>query len=109
MTSLLLGLDALAFGLSATSEELDIPSFEFGRHQLTILRPSRDIPAIRLSGLDDTTIELSASGQPGAPPAGPNYLFSIVYGGKVAVLLCHEDAKASCCTRDEGRPFGAAL
>jgi len=24
-------------------------------------------------------------------------------------LLCQEDAKASCCTRDEGRSFGAAL
>jgi len=23
--------------------------------------------------------------------------------------LCQEDAKASCCTEDEGRPFGAAL
>jgi acetyl esterase/lipase len=23
--------------------------------------------------------------------------------------LCHEDAKASCCVRDEGGPFGAAL
>jgi hypothetical protein len=22
------------------------------------------------------------------------------------VVLCQEDAKASCCTRDEGRPFG---
>jgi hypothetical protein len=23
--------------------------------------------------------------------------------------LCQEDAKASCCTEDEGRSFGAAL
>ena len=23
--------------------------------------------------------------------------------------LCHEDAQASCCTRDEGRPFEVAL
>jgi hypothetical protein len=23
--------------------------------------------------------------------------------------LCHEDAQASCCTRDEGRPFAVAL
>ena len=23
--------------------------------------------------------------------------------------LCQEDAKASCCTKDEGRPFEAAL
>jgi hypothetical protein len=28
---------------------------------------------------------------------------------KVAVVLCQEDAKASCCTKDEGRSFGAAL
>ena len=24
-------------------------------------------------------------------------------------VLCQEDAEASCCTRDEGGPFGAAL
>jgi len=24
-------------------------------------------------------------------------------------VLCQEDARASCCVRDEGRPFGAAL
>ena len=23
--------------------------------------------------------------------------------------LCQEDAQASCCTKDEGRPFGATL
>jgi hypothetical protein len=23
--------------------------------------------------------------------------------------LCHEDAQASCCTREEGRPFEVAL
>jgi hypothetical protein len=23
--------------------------------------------------------------------------------------LCQEDEKSSCCTKDEGRPFGAAL
>ena len=26
-----------------------------------------------------------------------------------AVVLCHEGAKAPCCTRDEGGPFGAVL
>jgi len=25
------------------------------------------------------------------------------------VVLCQEGAKAPCCTRDEGGPFGAAL
>jgi hypothetical protein len=28
---------------------------------------------------------------------------------KAVVVLCQEDARASCCMRDEGRPFGAAL
>jgi len=28
---------------------------------------------------------------------------------KALVLLCQEGAKAPCCTRDEGGPFGAAL
>ena len=28
---------------------------------------------------------------------------------KAMVVLCQEDARASCCTRDEGGPFGAAL
>ncbi len=27
----------------------------------------------------------------------------------MALGLCHEDARALCCVRDEGRPFGAAL
>jgi NTE family protein len=27
----------------------------------------------------------------------------------VGAVLCQEDARASCCMRDEGRPFGAAL
>jgi hypothetical protein len=25
------------------------------------------------------------------------------------VVLCQEGARAPCCTRDEGRPFGAVL
>jgi hypothetical protein len=28
---------------------------------------------------------------------------------QAAAVLCQEDARASCCMRDEGRPFGAAL
>jgi hypothetical protein len=28
---------------------------------------------------------------------------------KATVVLCQEDARASCCMRDEGRPFGVAL
>ena len=30
-------------------------------------------------------------------------------GSKRKVALCHEDAKASCCMRDEGLTFGAAV
>src|SRR4051794_29110984 len=29
-------------------------------------------------------------------------------GEQVLVQLCHEDVKTSCCTEDEGGPFGAA-
>jgi enoyl-CoA hydratase/carnithine racemase len=28
---------------------------------------------------------------------------------KAVVVLCQEDARASCCARDEGGPFGAVL
>ena len=28
---------------------------------------------------------------------------------KRVLVLCQEDAKASCCTKDEGRSFGADL
>jgi hypothetical protein len=28
---------------------------------------------------------------------------------KVEVVLCQEGARAPCCTRDEGGPFGAVL
>ncbi len=47
-----------AFETSALSEGLDIPSFEFGRYQFTILHPQRDIPFARLFGLDGATVEL---------------------------------------------------
>ena len=30
-------------------------------------------------------------------------------GAGEAEALCQEDARASCCTRDEGGPFGAVL
>ena len=38
------------------------------------------------------------------PDAGKQKLSPIAKG-----LLCQEDARASCCARDEGGPFGAAL
>ena len=30
-------------------------------------------------------------------------------GHDCVVVLCQEGARAPCCTRDEGRPFGAVL
>ena len=29
--------------------------------------------------------------------------------GEAVAVLCQEGARAPCCTRDEGRPFGAVL
>lgn len=60
MSGLLGGLAALALQSAAAPGELDIPTFESGRHQLIILRPQRDIPSIRLFRLDGGTTELSA-------------------------------------------------
>jgi adenylate cyclase len=31
------------------------------------------------------------------------------FASVVEAVLCHEGAQASCCMRDEGRPFGAAV
>ena len=35
--------------------------------------------------------------------------FADLFATKDAAVLCQEGAKAPCCTRDEGGPFGAAL
>ena len=34
---------------------------------------------------------------------------NIWLGDNSVVVLCQEGARAPCCTRDEGRPFGAVL
>lgn len=44
----------------AKAEERDIPSFDAGHYQFTILRPQRDLPSIRLFQLDGRATELSA-------------------------------------------------
>jgi len=59
VTGLLGTLAALTFESSAKSEVPDIPGFESGRYQFTVLRPQRDIPPIRLFRLDGTTTKLS--------------------------------------------------
>ena len=38
---------------------------------------------------------------------GPSVGVTTTRAGKCR--LCHEDEQSSCCTEDEGRPFGAAL
>ena len=42
-------------------------------------------------------------------PACRSRLQTAVSRFKAAVVLCQEDAQASCCARDGGRPSGAAL
>jgi len=51
---------SLALAPYARSEQLDVPPFESGRYQFTVLRPRRDVPAVRLFRLDGATVELSA-------------------------------------------------
>ena len=42
---------------------------------------------------------------------GNSWLISDIYldGAMSEVALCQEGARAQCCTRDEGGPFGAVL
>lgn len=37
------------------------------------------------------------------------HALQMLHATRAALVLCQEGAKAPCCTRDEGRPFGAAL
>jgi hypothetical protein len=39
----------------------------------------------------------------GQPPV------EVIHGTKAVAVLCQEGARAPCCTRDEGGPFGAVL
>jgi len=36
-------------------------------------------------------------------------LMGVAVPDEMQEVLCQEDARASCCTRDEGGPFGAVL
>jgi thiol-disulfide isomerase/thioredoxin len=60
VTGLLGTLVALACEPPAAAGDLDIPSFESGRYQFTILRPQRELPSIRLFRVDGQTTELSS-------------------------------------------------
>src|SRR5712692_7605702 len=44
----------------ASPRAVDIPTFESGRYQFTIIRPQRELPSIRLFRLEGGTIDLSS-------------------------------------------------
>ncbi len=44
----------------ASPQAVDIPTFESGRYQFTIIRPQRELPSIRLFRLEGGTIDLSS-------------------------------------------------
>jgi thiol-disulfide isomerase/thioredoxin len=59
--SRLLGTVAsLASPTIASPQAVDIPTFESGRYQFTIIRPQRELPSIRLFRLEGGTIDLSS-------------------------------------------------
>lgn len=51
---------SFAKSVQATPQERDVPTFESGRYQFTILRPQTELPPIRLFRLEGGTIELTA-------------------------------------------------
>lgn len=53
-------LASIASGGQALAQEADIPSFQSGRFQFTMLRPRQTLPSIRLFRLDGTTSDLSS-------------------------------------------------
>jgi thiol-disulfide isomerase/thioredoxin len=55
-----MGSAALAVPTVAAPQTLDIPTFESGRYQFTIVRPQQELPSIRLFRLEGGTIDLLA-------------------------------------------------
>ncbi|OJY10805.1 MAG: hypothetical protein BGP05_01780 [Rhizobiales bacterium 62-47] len=56
-------LAGLAAGIAAdqaTAVEDDVPNFESGRYQFTVLRPREQLPSVRLFRLDGGTTDLSS-------------------------------------------------
>jgi thiol-disulfide isomerase/thioredoxin len=51
---------SLASPANASPQAVDIPTFESGRYQFTIIRPQRELPSIRLFRLEGGTIDLSS-------------------------------------------------
>lgn len=50
----------MAKSAHATSQEDDVPTFQSGRYQFTIIRPQQELPPIRLFRLEGGTVELTA-------------------------------------------------
>ncbi len=51
---------SLASHAVAAPQAGDIPTFESGRHQFTVLRPQREVPSIKLFRLEGGVIDLSS-------------------------------------------------
>jgi thiol-disulfide isomerase/thioredoxin len=60
LSGLLGTVAALASPAIASPQAVDIPTFESGRYQFTIIRPQRELPSIRLFRLEGGTIDLSS-------------------------------------------------
>ena len=59
LSGLLGTVASLASPAIASPQAVDIPTFESGRYQFTIIRPQRELPSIRLFRLEGGTIDLS--------------------------------------------------
>jgi thiol-disulfide isomerase/thioredoxin len=60
LSGLLGTVASLASPAIASPQAVDIPAFESGRYQFTIIRPQRELPSIRLFRLEGGTIDLSS-------------------------------------------------
>lgn len=60
LTGLVGTVTSLAAPVIAAPQTLDIPTFESGRYQFTIIRPQQRLPSIRLFRLEGGTINLSS-------------------------------------------------
>ena len=60
LSGLIGSVTSLAVPAIAAAQTLDIPSFESGRYQFTVVRPQRELPSIRLFRLEGGTIDLSS-------------------------------------------------
>ena len=54
------GMSAGLASAKAAAIEADVPRFESGRHQFTILRPAQELPPLRLFRLEGGTTDLLA-------------------------------------------------